>query len=206
MGGKWLLAGGYAGAAPSNTNVAYNFATNTWDTPPTLPIAKAAGLVVRQARSFAAPGGRGAAGGFTGTNETQVYTVPPCGTATSPTGTPPTSTPTFTPTCASGYTVATGTATLVPGTTNTGSACDDCVTAITLPFPFSLYGVAYTSAGADSNGRPPVYLQHINLHKRVLAFACRRTCHLPALGRPAHGRYVVHGWLWYLHLGIGERT
>jgi len=154
VGGKWLLAGGYAGAAPSNTNVAFNFATNTWDTPPPLPIAKARWAGGTVGTRFAAPGGRGAAGGFTGTNETQVYTVPPCGTATvTPTGTPPTNTATRTATCASGYGVATGTATIVPGTTNTGSACDDCVTSITLPFPFSLYGVPYTSAGADSNGR-----------------------------------------------------
>ena len=91
VGGKWLLAGGYAGAAPSNTNVAFNFATNTWDTPPPLPIAKARWAGGTAGTRFAAPGGRGAAGGFTGTNETQVYTVPPCGTATATvTGTPPT--------------------------------------------------------------------------------------------------------------------
>src|SRR4029079_4422076 len=101
VGGKWLLAGGYVGTTVSNSAVAYNFATSTWDAVPNLPIAKGRWSGGTAGTRFVAPGGRGAAGGFTGTNETQVYTVPPCGTATlTVTGTPPTNTPTFTPTCA----------------------------------------------------------------------------------------------------------
>jgi len=43
-------------------------------------------------------------------------------------------------------------ATIVPATTNIGNNCDDCMTAIALPFPVTLYGTAYTSANVSSNG------------------------------------------------------
>jgi hypothetical protein len=58
-----------------------------------------------------------------------------------------------TPTCVSGYACAiTPGGTIVPGTTDTGNHCDDCVTNITLPFPFSLYGSPYASVNLSSNG------------------------------------------------------
>ena len=41
----------------------------------------------------------------------------------------------------------------MPGTTDTGNHCDNCNTAVTLPFPFRLYGVTYTSVMVSSNGR-----------------------------------------------------
>jgi hypothetical protein len=79
------------------------------------------------------------------------------------TGTPRTATPTrtstvtpsLTPTpCGStgNYSLAQGTGTIVPGTVDAGSHCDDCLTTITLPFAYRLYGVSYSTAGADSNG------------------------------------------------------
>jgi hypothetical protein len=43
-------------------------------------------------------------------------------------------------------------ATLVPGTVDIGNHCDDCVTAVTLPFSVSIYGVNYTALRASSNG------------------------------------------------------
>jgi hypothetical protein len=62
-------------------------------------------------------------------------------------------TPTPTPTCAAGqYVITTGTDTIVPGTTDIGSHCDDCMTTISLPFPFTLYGNSYNSVNLDSNG------------------------------------------------------
>jgi hypothetical protein len=72
-----------------------------------------------------------------------------------PSGTPPTATrtPTITLTpCVVGYSYATATGTIVPGTTDAGSACDDCSVAIAIPFPFMLYGVPYSSVNAISNG------------------------------------------------------
>jgi N-acetylneuraminic acid mutarotase len=36
--------------------------------------------------------------------------------------------------------------------TDTGNHCDDCATLVTLPFPVSLYGVAYTTANVESDG------------------------------------------------------
>lgn len=50
------------------------------------------------------------------------------------------------------YTFHPGTAALVPGTTDTGSNCDDCLTSIALPFSFSLYGTGYTTVNAGANG------------------------------------------------------
>lgn len=39
-----------------------------------------------------------------------------------------------------------------PGTTDIGNHCDDCMTAVALPFPVTLYGAAYTSCNVSSNG------------------------------------------------------
>src|SRR5437764_7057590 len=68
-----------------------------------------------------------------------------------PTGTPsPTPTATINP-CAT-YNTAPGTGTITPGTTDTGNHCDDCATAITFPFPVSVYGQTFNSANVSSNG------------------------------------------------------
>ena len=51
------------------------------------------------------------------------------------------------------YTISTQTGqAIVPGTTDTGNHCDDCVTTVPLPFPVYIYGVPYTSANVVSNG------------------------------------------------------
>src|SRR6476659_4235129 len=68
-----------------------------------------------------------------------------------PTGTPsPTPTATINP-CAT-YNTSTGTGTLTPGDTDIGNHCDDCATAITFPFPVSVYGQTFNSANVASNG------------------------------------------------------
>ncbi len=41
---------------------------------------------------------------------------------------------------------------IVPGTTDIGNHCDDCVTQISFPFPVTFYGNQYTTAWASSNG------------------------------------------------------
>jgi hypothetical protein len=51
------------------------------------------------------------------------------------------------------YTITDGTDTIVPGDTDIGSHCDDCDTAVTIPFPFQLYDQTYTTVQASSNGR-----------------------------------------------------
>ena len=40
----------------------------------------------------------------------------------------------------------------MPGTTDTGNHCDDCVTVISLPFSVTLYDQTFTSATVGSNG------------------------------------------------------
>src|SRR5260370_805429 len=42
--------------------------------------------------------------------------------------------------------------TIVPGVTDTGNHCDDCATAITFPFPVSVYGQTFNGASVSSNG------------------------------------------------------
>ena len=50
------------------------------------------------------------------------------------------------------YVISTGTGTIEPGTTDTGNHCDDCTTAIALPFPIMFYDQTFTSANISSNG------------------------------------------------------
>ena len=64
----------------------------------------------------------------------------------------PTPTPTGTPATCSTYNTTTGTGTITPGTTDTGNHCDDCPTAVALPFPVSVYGQTFNTANVGSNG------------------------------------------------------
>src|SRR6266513_3503779 len=50
------------------------------------------------------------------------------------------------------YTFALGGSTFVSGVTDIGNHCDNCGTAITLPFPVTLYDQTFTTASAGSNG------------------------------------------------------
>jgi hypothetical protein len=74
----------------------------------------------------------------------------------SPTPTPtasPTPTPTAAPTAtACGLTLNQISGTIVPGTTDTGNHCDDCITTITLPFPFTFYDHTFNAMNLSSNG------------------------------------------------------
>ncbi len=56
------------------------------------------------------------------------------------------------PEVACSYSTSTGSGTITPGTTDTGNHCDDCATAITFPFPVSVYGQTFNSANVASNG------------------------------------------------------
>ncbi|HWB34802.1 MAG TPA: hypothetical protein VHA75_02140, partial [Rugosimonospora sp.] len=51
-----------------------------------------------------------------------------------------------------GYSITSGPGTFIPGTDDTGNHCDDCVTAINLPFAVNFYGTSYNSASVGSNG------------------------------------------------------
>jgi hypothetical protein len=89
-------------------------------------------------------------------------TPTPTPTATPPFSPTPTPTPTATPTATAGTPTPTPTCTpqyvvtqggsCAPGTTDIGNHCDDCTTAVAVPFPFTLYTTAYTSVNLDSNG------------------------------------------------------
>ena len=58
---------------------------------------------------------------------------------------------TGTPACTN-YNFTLGTDTFVPGVTNIGQSCDDCLTPVTLPFPVNLYDQTFTIANVGSNG------------------------------------------------------
>ena len=85
---------------------------------------------------------------------TPTSTPTPTAAATATPTAPATATPTATatPACTPNYTFTSGTGTLVPGTTDTGNHCDDCTTAISLPFSVTLYDQTFTSATVGSNG------------------------------------------------------
>jgi hypothetical protein len=83
---------------------------------------------------------------------TYSLTISPCATGPitpSPTAPPVTPSPTV---CVPTYVAATATATMIPGGTDIGNHCDDCTTAITLPFSVNIYGSTYTTARVSSNG------------------------------------------------------
>ena len=50
------------------------------------------------------------------------------------------------------YTIAQIGGTIVPGTVDTGNHCDDCTTAVALPFSYTLYDQTYSTVNVDSNG------------------------------------------------------
>jgi hypothetical protein len=54
--------------------------------------------------------------------------------------------------CSLGYTLTQGSASIEPGADDTGNHIDDGLTAVTLPFPVSFYGLSYSSVSASSNG------------------------------------------------------
>ena len=51
-----------------------------------------------------------------------------------------------------GYSTTLSTGSIIPGVTDVGNHCDDCTTSVTLPFPVSFYGTAYSTAYVSSNG------------------------------------------------------
>jgi len=139
---------------PRTTNQVqvYDPGTNSWSM----------GNSLLQQRSFPSGTNVGssyliAVGGYTGTSTTtsvEVATAQGGGGCTTPTptrtGTPPTSTPTA---CITNYSISSSTgATIVPGTTDIGSHCDDCNVPLPLPFAFSLYGQSFNTVNVDSNG------------------------------------------------------
>ena len=72
-------------------------------------------------------------------------------------GSPPSGVATRTPTpmgvcMPNDYTITTGSGTIVPGITDTGNHCDDCITPIALPFPVTFYDQTFFSVKISSNG------------------------------------------------------
>ncbi len=85
--------------------------------------------------------------------ESYTVEINPCtGGGGTPTTTPTPGTPTPTPACAMDYTVATGTATIVPGTNDIGNHTDDGMTFVSLPFPVQLYDQQFSGVNVSSNG------------------------------------------------------
>jgi hypothetical protein len=64
----------------------------------------------------------------------------------------PTPSPSPSPTCIPAYSVLSGCAPFIPGTTDIGNHCDTCYNFMTLPFPVRLYENIYTQVSIDSNG------------------------------------------------------
>src|SRR5438128_2576453 len=90
-------------------------------------------------------------------------------------------------TVCSQYTIAAGTDPIVPGTTDTGSHCDDCATLVALPFSFQLYDQTYTSVSASSNGR----LDFVTVNEPGFVTSC-----LPAPPNQGPYDFTIFG-LWH---------
>ena len=51
-----------------------------------------------------------------------------------------------------GYDITTSTGTIIPGTSDVGNHCDNCLTPVTFPFPIFFMGTTYMSGMVSSNG------------------------------------------------------
>ncbi len=163
ISGKVMVAGGPY-PVPDASAYLYDPTTNSWSSAPDM---------VHATRNYAAAQLNGylyAIGGYdysdgvpNGANFVQRYdgSQPPGTPTVTPTGTLPTATrtstrtntPTVTPTlCSANYAWVTGTATIMPGTTDTGNHGDDEITSVSLPFPVIFYGHSYNSVIVSSNG------------------------------------------------------
>src|SRR4029077_15587448 len=172
----WVV--GCLGLAINQQVWIYNSGTNSWRAGPPYNVDhQGPGAALFNARGFAVGGGA-AGGGSTAVESigpcgptptptatptaspsatptatfTPTPTAPATATPTAPATATPTPTPTGTPAGCSTYTTGTGTGTITPGSTDTGSHCDDCNTTIALPFPISVYGQTFNSADVSSNG------------------------------------------------------
>jgi len=166
ISGRIAVAGGVF-PVPDALGYLYNPTTNSWSSFPSMVHAtRNYGYAQLNGYLYALGGYDYTLGIPSGANFNQRYdatarlgTPTPTPTGTLPTATPTrtsTLTPTITPTpCGAGanYSIATGTATIVAGATNIGSACDDCVVNVVLPFPFQLYDQIFTGVDLDSNGK-----------------------------------------------------
>jgi hypothetical protein len=166
VNGRWVLGGGYSGV-PTSGSTAWNPQTNRWVT--LSPLGNRIGRMGSATFNGELYSFGGNRFGIDPVADVYRYTAPPCTTPTvtstsvpSYTGTPSptashtrTNTPAPFPTCGTGadYVVAVvPSATIVPGATDIGNHCNDCVTAISLPFAYNLYGVPFTTANVSSNG------------------------------------------------------
>jgi hypothetical protein len=78
------------------------------------------------------------------------------------------------------YTITTTTGTIVPGTTDTGNHCDDCIMPIALPFPVTFYDETFFSVGISSNGN----LQFTGANQQDFTNDCLPTANLTDLIAP----------------------
>jgi len=145
--GRWLLAGGDVNFATSNSAIAWDPATNTWNNLPNMVQARDNLEGATAGQSFYAVAGDFGPGNPS--NDNQQYTEV-CAT---PTPTPtPTAAASATPTCPPGnqYVIAQIGGSIVPGTTELH--VDDTVVTIALPFSYTLYDQTFTSINLSSNG------------------------------------------------------
>ncbi len=132
--GVSVLAGGYVGGnASANISasvIGWNALTNSWSSlrPMPLGVTEAAGAVLNG--SLYVIGGQSQTTGV-GTNNNQKLT---CSAS------------------CSDYEITPSVGSILPGTLDIGNHCDDCTTAVALPFPVTFYGQSFTTANVSSNG------------------------------------------------------
>ncbi len=162
--GKTLSAREHtASRVPNAVNTTRIFETSgyTWSVGPNLNVARSLQAGARAGNYLVSIAGYDGSTSDVNTTELSFITIVPCATATNtPVGATNTSTSTNTPVgatatptaCVAGYTIATATGTIVPGTTDTSNHGDDVTTTINLPFAMSFYGNSYNTAIVGSNG------------------------------------------------------
>ena len=112
---------------------------------------------------------------------------------------------------------------IVPGTTDIGNHCDDCLTEVDLPFPVTLYGVSYSRLNVSANGNVQFYDDDVqwanscfpsaNLGRTIaaywddlLTYQAGKGVFTAALGSPPNRQFVIEWRATYVSDPTRRRT
>ena len=91
--------------------------------------------------------------------------------------------------------------TIVPGTTDIGNHCDDCITTIALPFSVTLYDQTFTMVNLSSNGNAQFTTTDAAFTNQCLPWATHNYTIFPYWDDQ-----LTTAAGWHFHLDLGYRA